>query len=122
MTRDDSQIEDWRSTGRRKARRALFNAYIPFKCVGWTNTLTGKAYVCGKTTREPPKDAPKHFDEIWPLESRVLNPQSLQADHESKDMQVNDIQDLNWRCASCHKYQDKQTAVGERTVSQNTGW
>ena len=107
----DDKIIDWRSTGRRKARRALFRAGIEFKCVGYTNE-SGVHMPCGKTTTEPPKDAPRNFDELWPSEKRVLSPQALQADHETKDLTVNDIEDLNWRCSSCHKLQDQQTEVG----------
>lgn len=108
----DDKILDWRSTGRRKARRALFNSRVEFKCVGYTDDK-GTFHSCGKTTIEPPKDAPRHFDEIWPEENRVLSPQALQADHESKDLQNNAVEDLNWRCSSCHKMADKQTGKGE---------
>lgn len=111
MARDD-KIVDWRSTGRRKARRSLFRAGVEFKCVGYTDK-SGTHIECGKTTKEPPKDAPRNFDELWPTEKRVLSPQALQADHESKDLQLNDLEDLNWRCSSCHKLQDQQTSVGE---------
>lgn len=108
----DDKIKDWRSTGRRKARRSLFNSGVEFKCVGYTDE-SGVHYPCGKTTKEPPKDAPRNFDELWPLEKRVLSPQALQADHETKDLQLNDLEDLNWRCSSCHKKQDMQTSIGE---------
>jgi hypothetical protein len=101
----DELVIDWRSTGRRKARRSLFNARVDFCCVE-----------CGKTTREPPKDAPVFFDEIWPYERRVLSGQALQADHESKDLHNNNVEDLNWRCASCHKKRDMQTEKGESTI------
>jgi hypothetical protein len=104
----DELIIDWRSTGRRKARRALFNARVDFCCVD-----------CGKTTKVPPKDAPVFFDEIWPYERRVLNGQSLQADHESKDVTNNNIEDLNWRCASCHKKQDMKTEKGVSTIEND---
>jgi hypothetical protein len=104
----DEMIIDWRSTGRRKARRALFNARVDFCCVD-----------CGRTTKVPPKDAPVFFDEIWPYESRVLNGQSLQADHESKDVTDNDVSDLNWRCASCHKKRDIQTGKGVSTIDND---
>lgn len=98
-------MQDPRSTGRRRARKELFDNYVPFKCVD-----------CGKTSKEPPKDAPKHFDEIWPEELRVLG-NSLQADHETKDMESNDVSVLNWRCSSCHKIHDLQTEVGQSTVN-----
>lgn len=116
MTKNDDNIKDWRSTGRRKARKELFNNYAEFKCVGYIKD--GKVIPCGKTSKEPPKDAPPWFDEIWPEENRVLD-YSLQADHESKDVMQNDINHLNWRCAPCHKMQDKQTEKGERTVKIN---
>jgi len=117
MARDET-ILDWRSTGRRKARRALFNARIEFSCVGYTDAQ-GRYHPCGKTTRVPPKDAPSFFDEIWPTEKRVLSPQSLQADHESKELQNNDVEDLNWRCSSCHKLADIQTAKGESRIEND---
>lgn len=100
----DSKIIDWRSTGRRKARRTLFKARVEFKCVD-----------CGKTTKVPPKDAPSYFEEIWPEENRILNPQALQADHETKDLTNNAIEDVNWRCSPCHKAADSKT---EKGVSQ----
>jgi phage FluMu protein Com len=107
--KNEDNIKDWRSTGRRKARKALFNAYVEFKCCD-----------CGKTSIEPPKDAPPWFEEIWPEENRVLD-YSLQADHESKDMQFNDVSELNWRCASCHKLHDSQTEKGTSTI-QTSFW
>lgn len=114
MARDENII-DWRSTGRRKARRALFAARVDFKCVGYTDE-SGTYHSCGKTTYSPPKDAPSWFDELWPTERRVLSPQALQADHESKDLQDNDVEDLNWRCSSCHKLADAQTDKGESRI------
>lgn len=111
--KDESKIKDWRSTGRRKARKVLFESYRPFVCVGYI--LNGTQYHCGKTTIEPPKDAPSWFDEIWPEENRVLS--QLQADHESKDVTSNDEEFLNWRCPSCHKKQDQQTEKGQATVT-----
>lgn len=104
--KDEDRILDWRSTGRRKARRELYLNYVPFMCVD-----------CGRTSKEPPKDAPTWFDEIWPEENRVLD-YSLQADHESKDWTNNDVNFLNWRCAPCHKEHDKQTGIGESTVEE----
>jgi len=106
MTKDEDKIKDWRSTGRRKARRELYLNYVDYKCAD-----------CGKTTIKPPMDAPKHFDEIWPEDRRILSSQ-LQADHETKDYTVNDIQFLNWRCVSCHKKHDLSTGKGETTIEE----
>ena len=105
--KDESGIVDWRSTGRRKARKALFQSYAEFKCVD-----------CGATNIEPPKDAPHWFDEIWPNEKRTLrnNENSafgLQADHLSKDYQNNEVEFLEWRCPKHHKQADVKTKKGE---------
>jgi hypothetical protein len=111
--KNEDKIKDWRSTGRRKARKELFNSYVEYSCVGYIRD--GIRNQCGKTVIEPPKDAPPWFDEIWPEENRVLVAQ-LQADHETKDVTVNDVSFLNWRCPSCHKLQDSQTDKGVETV------
>ena len=105
--KNEEGIIDWRSTGRRKARRSLFNAQVPYKCVD-----------CHKTSLVPPKDAPPWFEDLWPEENRVLS-YPLQADHESKDLTNNDPQFLNWRCAPCHKKRDSQTDKGESTVIED---
>lgn len=108
MTKDEDRIKDWRSTGRRKARRALYRSRVPFKCCH-----------CGKTTTAPPKDAPSWFDEIWPEEDRVLKPHELMADHESKDYQNNELDYINWKCPVCHKRDDRQTGRGVPQKSVN---
>lgn len=105
--KDEDKILDWRSTGRRKLRRALYHARVDYKCID-----------CGVTSIEPPKDAPKWFDEIWPEENRVLDYQ-LQADHETKDLRINDVEYGNWRCNPCHKKHDRTTGVGESTVRKH---
>lgn len=104
--KNEDAIQDWRSTGRRKARLELFKSYEEYKCVD-----------CGKTTVEPPKDAPTWFEEIWPEQNRILLSQ-LQADHETKDLTQNSVEFLNWRCPSCHKLQDNKTEKGEATVTE----
>lgn len=106
MTKDEEKIKDWRSTGRRKARRALYTSRIDYKCVD-----------CYRTVLTPPKDAPTYFDELWPEANRVLKAQ-LEADHETKDLTDNDPDHLNWRCDPCHWKHDHQTAKGESTVKE----
>ncbi len=102
--KNEDNIQDWRSTGRRKARKELFNNYVSFECCD-----------CGVTSKSPPKDAPPWFDEIWPLERRELD-YSLQADHMTKDLTQNDVSVLRWRCQPCHKRSDSQTEIGETTI------
>lgn len=104
--KDESKIVDWRSTGRRKARKALYNAYIDFKCED-----------CGATNIEPPKDAPTWFDEIWVYTNRTLrndlnSAYGLQADHISKDYTNNEVENLVWRCPKHHKLADTKTKKG----------
>ena len=105
--KDEDKIQDWRSTGRRKARRELYINYVPYCCAD-----------CGVTTIEPPKDAPIWFEDIWPEENRTLG-YSLQADHETKDYTINTIEFLNWRCQPCHKKHDALTVKGESTVTED---
>jgi len=95
--KSDVDILDWRSTGRRRARRTLFESRIDFVCID-----------CQHTVSIPPKDAPKWFDEIWPESNRDCS--QLQADHTTKDYTINDVDDLCWRCPSCHKIADQATA------------
>lgn len=108
----DGQVQDWRSTGRRRARKILFEARVDYACFGYDDPTTGVLVPCQRTSLAPPKDAPKWFEEIWPYENRCLSSQ-LQADHLDKDVTHNELNNLAWRCPSCHKIQDKQTGVGE---------
>lgn len=105
----DDQIEDWRSTGRRRARRVLFESMIEFKCCD-----------CGVTTATRPKEAPPWFDDLWPEENRTAS--QLQADHVSKDVTLNDVDDLCWRCPSCHKLADIATEKGVSQVDDPHGY
>jgi hypothetical protein len=108
LTKNEDNIKDWRSTGRRKARRTLYKNYISYECID-----------CGVTSRTPPKDAPRNFHDLWPIvvklaEGKVIDAQ-LQADHETKDLTDNDLDFINWRCPVCHKKRDSQTEKGETT-------
>ena len=105
----DHEVIDWRSTGRRRARRMLFESMIDFKCVG-----------CGLTTMDRPKEIPPWFDDIWPEEGRTLT--QLQADHTSKDLTMNDVDDLCWRCPSCHKKADMVTEKGVAQEADPLGY
>lgn len=106
MTLDETKIKDWRSTGRRKLRRALYRAYVTYRC-----------FNCKVTTKEPPSDAPAWFDEIWPRVNRVLD-YPLQANHKSKDLTENDEENGEWLCAPCHKEKDSKTGKGISTVQR----
>lgn len=109
MTKNEDRILDWRSTGRRIGRRVLYRERVTYKCTD-----------CGRTSLEPPKDAPKYFDEIWPSENRVLD-YPLQVDHLTKDYKINTVETLRWRCSPCHKRADAKTEKGESTIKK-TYW
>jgi hypothetical protein len=110
MTKDKSKILDWRSTGRRNARRELFKNRVEYKCE-----------YCGVTTKEPPADAPKWFEDIWPEERRELDYQ-LQANHKTKDLTDNTLEFIEWACQPCHKKVDSQTGLGESTIETGDFW
>ena len=113
------KVKDIRSTGRRRARRSLFRSRRDFICEGYEDE-NDILHSCGKTVKEPPKDAPSFFEDIWPEENRVLS--QLQADHMDKDLENNSEQNLAWRCPSCHKLSDQQTAKGESTLKEGDIW
>ena len=102
--RNEENIKDWRSTGRRKGRRVLYASRRDYACD-----------TCGRTVINPPKDAPDYFDEIWPTANRVLT--KLEVQHKTKDLRDNDEAFLSWLCPSCHKLEDMETAVGESTLA-----
>jgi hypothetical protein len=108
-SKTDQAILDWRSTGRRRARRVLFESRQDFVCIG-----------CGHTVVVPPKDAPRWFEDIWPEQHRDRS--QLQADHKSKDLTDNELDDLCWRCPSCHKYADNTTEKGVATETTDHGY
>jgi hypothetical protein len=101
--KNEENIKDWRSTGRRKARKELFRSYTVFECD-----------TCKQTSNKPPQDAPPWFEEIWG-EHRTLTSQ-LQAQHQTKDVTNNDLSVLKWLCPSCHKLEDQETEKGVSTI------
>lgn len=106
MARQRKVVVDWRSTGRKRLRRALFDDQVPFLC-----------NLCGRTVISPPPDAPKDFEDLWPEEKRVLE-YSLQANHINKDITDCDPANGEWLCSLCHKFKDSQTGVGEIDSSE----
>jgi len=110
-SRNDGQVQDWRSTGRRRARGILFDSRVDYACVGFNDPTTHLLVPCERTSMAPPKDAPRWFQDIWPEQNRCISSQ-LQADHLDKDVTHNTIENLVWRCPSCHKIQDQQTEKG----------
>lgn len=79
-----------------------------------------KELECNKTTRYPPPDAPRNFQELWPEEGRELT--QLQVDHENKDWTDNDPANLEWRCASCHRIHDNLTEKGVSASSERQAY
>jgi len=106
MTGKRRVIKDWRSTGRKRARKVLFDEERPFMCE-----------ICSRTVIEPPPDAPEYFEELWPSAKRLL-PYTLQANHKNKDITDCDESNLQWLCSLCHKLLDRLTAKGEIDESE----
>lgn len=93
--------KDIRSTGRKRARKVLFKSGRIFECAD-----------CHQGPTSLPPDASKSV-RLPPMDRRTVT--GLQADHENKNLLDNDPANLNWRCPSCHKIRDKQTAKGIST-------
>lgn len=88
------RVIDWRSTGRRRGRRVLYEEGESYEC-----------FLCHRTSIEPPKDAPENFEDLWPKKNRSLK-YPLQVNHINKDYTDNDPSNLQWACAPCHKVVD----------------
>ncbi len=103
---------DPRSTGRRRGRKVLEYIGRPFWCGSTEDggvkvenvTLPDGRTVqvgCGRSPTE--EDAPGgHYPAMG----------QLQVNHINKNVLDNDPVNLEWMCASCHKYKDSQTEKG----------
>lgn len=105
---------DPRSTRRKQARKVLFKSGCAYIC-GEPHLEHG----CGKSPSHLPKDAPQDL-ELAPKEMRTVS--GLQANHRSKNIDDNDIANLEWLCPSCHKIVDSQTEKGVSAVADTTGY
>lgn len=114
-----NNIKDPRSTGRKRARRTLFNTKRLYAC-----------QICGITSRLRPPEAPNNFEEFWPLESglseatllKTTTKSALQANHINKNVLDNDPANLEWLCPPCHKKKDLTTSVGESVIENEFGY
>lgn len=112
MANYDKEPKDLRSTGRKRARKVLFETERPYCC-----------RICGVTTINPPPDAPANFEEFWPEARRELeSTYSLQAQHINKQLMDVDPVNLEWLCASCHKLEDSQTSKGVSLIEDEHGY
>lgn len=100
--------KDLRSTGRRRARKALFDSGITFECAH-----------CGAVPQVMPKDFPRKNPPPLGRSSKTCT--RLEAQHKNKDMSDNDVGNLEFLCPSCHKNADKVTAKGVSTVQDQFG-
>lgn len=102
-------MKDPRSTGRRRLRKALFDARIPFIC-----------NVCGHGPKQLPMDFPRSLMEEFefaPVGDRDKS--RLEANHINKDWWDNDESNGEWLCPSCHKKKDGQTEKGISVVDSD---
>lgn len=112
MVNYNKEPKDLRSTGRKRARKVIFETRRPWEC-----------RICKKSTINPPPDAPEWFDEMWPEGNRVLeSTYSLQVQHINKQLMDVDPVNLEVLCASCHKLEDSQTSKGVSLIEDEHGY
>lgn len=106
--------KDERSTYRRRGRKALFDAGVPFVCGGNSNT---DEFNCGRSPTVLPNDAPKDL-KLAPIEKQVEG-LVLQVNHINKNIADNDLVNLEWLCPSDHAKKDRQTEKGVSVTGGN---
>lgn len=105
--------KDIRSTGRKRLRAVLFRTMRRYACRR-----------CGITCSIRPPDAPRNFEEFWPIDEPGIKQttSSLQANHVNKNLLDIDPSNGEWLCASCHKLEDSQTEKGVSVISNEFGY
>lgn len=105
--------KDIRSTGRKRGRAALFRVRRIYAC-----------RVCGITSSSKPPDAPKNFDEFWPIYDNSVHttPSALQCNHINKNLLDVDPVNLEWLCAKHHKLEDSVTEKGISVIANEFGY
>lgn len=118
----DKDVEDPRSTMRRRARAVLEEIDRPYFC-GSTSTgsfdmpkpegydPSGRPYPCGRS--------PILASAPGGLFAAMG---ALQANHINKNIMDNDPANLQWLCASCHKEKDSQSEVGVSVIKDEFGY
>lgn len=109
--------KDPRSTGRKRGRAALENSDRPYWCRstddGGVNIdiIDNVKVGCGRSPTDP--DAPGGY---YP------GMEQLQVNHINKNILDNDLVNLEWACASCHKILDSRTAPGVSVKGDEYGY
>lgn len=118
----DEDIEDWRSTGRKRGRAVLERSGRGYWCrsndEGTFDTdlitlPTGRQVEVGCGRSPTDENAPGG---LYP------NMGALQVNHINKDITDNDEVNLEWVCPSCHKDIDSQTEKGESIKGDEYGY
>lgn len=102
MTKDDERIKDWRSTGRKRARRILLALVEAGE----------REYVCEEC---------RHVPSI-PYTETSRSGDFLDANHKNKDWKDNDPANLEFLCRDCHYKKDRSTAKGVSVVEDTMGY
>lgn len=105
--------KDIRSTGRKRGRASLFKTRRRYSCT-----------YCGVTCSIRPPDAPKNFEDFWPINEFGISAtkSALQCNHLNKNLLDVDPVNLEWACASCHKLIDQTTDKGISVKDDEFGY
>jgi hypothetical protein len=100
--KDDEQIKDARSTGRKRARRLLL-ALV---------SAGEREYAC---------ESCRHVPNI-PYTETSRSGDILDANHKNKNWLDNDPSNLEFLCRPCHYAKDRSTAKGESGLGDEFGY
>lgn len=110
--KQDKDIQDARSTMRRRARGVLETTDRPYFCGSKSDgTMDVQEWGCGRSP-------------VLSVAPGGMYPAmgALQANHINKNIYDNDPSNLEWLCASCHKERDQQTEKGESVLENEFGY
>lgn len=96
------EVLDPRSTGRKRARKVLFETERPFKCER-----------CGSVP-----DGVSDAGEIIDV-TKLDRSNNLDANHKNKDWLDNDPANLEWLCRVCHRKSDRDDFDKEKYVDEH---
>lgn len=111
------EVEDPRSTGRRRGRAVLVREGLPYWC-GSNRDGGVDSHGCGRSPTAT--DAPGRSGEAG--SGYFPGMSQLQVNHKNKNVMDNDPANLQWLCPGCHKKVDSVTEKGVSTKGDEHGY